>query len=427
MGQRHQGRPIRVLVIPDKYRPDQCAGGAIYSDLCRGLADRGLDVTVRCPYPFYPEWRDKSGRNGWRIERTVEDGVTVERFGFFIPRNPKSVWQRMLLDVTFFLSLSRSLVSRRRYDAVIAFCPHSGGVAFAALYKMLFGGPMCLSVMDLPADAALASGITCRGRLQGLLQVVQKTLFNFADVWRSISPVMVERLEGLRTRDQPVVLIPDWIHPSIKGELRRLPSKIGRPASRPVRLLYSGNIGAKQGLLEFCRALHAGPVPFFFQIHGDGGMAAEVRDWVASAGDPRFSIGPLVDEPRFARDLHDADLFVVTEKPHRNASFFPSKIIPGMISGTPILAVSSPESPLGCEVREYGLGPWFPWDRCGAVAELLATLESRPEDLVTWQRNANRRGEFFERDRWIDLFEQTMIDMVQDRSLARTHPAAITS
>ena len=238
---------------------------------------------------------------------------------------------------------------------------------------------------------------------------------------------MVERLKELRTRDQPVLFIPDWIHPSIEGEIRRLPSKMGRPASRPVRLLYSGNIGAKQGLLEFCQALHASSFPFAFRMNGDGGMAAEVRDWVASAGDPRFSIGPLVDEPRFVRALHDADLFVVTEKPHRKASFFPSKIIPGMISGTPILAVSSPESPLGCEVRKSGVGPWFSWDQCGAVAEMLASLESRPEDLVAWQRNAVQRGEFFERDHWIDLLEQTTIDMVQDRSLARTHAAAITS
>src|SRR3954467_9386503 len=87
-------RPLRLLVIPDKYLPDQCGGGAIYTDMCRGLARRGLDVTVRCPYPFYPEWTDKSGRNGFRVDRTVDHGVRVERFGMFIPANSRSVWQR---------------------------------------------------------------------------------------------------------------------------------------------------------------------------------------------------------------------------------------------------------------------------------------------------------------------------------------------
>src|SRR3954451_16884951 len=108
-------RPLRLLVIPDKYLPDQCGGGAIYTDMCRGLVRRGIDVTDRCPYPFYPEWTDKSGRNGVRVERDTDHGVTVERYVMFIPRNPRSVWQRMLLDATFFASLCRSMFAGGRF------------------------------------------------------------------------------------------------------------------------------------------------------------------------------------------------------------------------------------------------------------------------------------------------------------------------
>ncbi|MHC5543732.1 glycosyltransferase, partial [Singulisphaera rosea] len=272
MTQQTSGKPLRVLVIPDKYLPDEFAGGAIYSDMCCGLASRGLDVTVRCPYPFYPEWKDKSGRNGLRIDRSVEGGVKVERYGFFIPRNPRSAAQRMLLDATFFASLTRSLF-RGKFDAIIALCPHTGGVAFAALHKLIHGRPLCLSVMDLPADAAKATGITRHGWLQKLLHNVQKTLFNRADVWRSLSPAMIEKLNGLTERDQPILFIPDWLHPSLAEEIRRLPSKVGRQAARPPKLLYSGNIGTKQGLLDFCKAIAATPAPFEFRNQGSGGNA----------------------------------------------------------------------------------------------------------------------------------------------------------
>src|SRR6478609_5578796 len=115
MAASHPDRPMRLLVIPDKYLPDQCGGGAIYTDMCRGLARRGLDVTVRCPYPFYPEWTDKSGRNGWRTERYDDQVVRVERYGMLLPRNSRSVVQRMLLDLSFFSSLCRSLFEGGRF------------------------------------------------------------------------------------------------------------------------------------------------------------------------------------------------------------------------------------------------------------------------------------------------------------------------
>jgi colanic acid biosynthesis glycosyl transferase WcaI len=413
-------RPIRVLVIPDKYLPDQCGGGAIYTDMCRGLAQRGLDVTVRCPYPFYPEWTDKSGRNGWRVERYDDEGVKVERYGMFIPRNSRSVVQRMLLDLSFFASLCRSLLDGERFDAAIAFCPHTGGLAFAALHKFLFGGPLCLSIMDLPADAVTASGMTREGWLPRLFQRVQSALFNRAEVWRSISPVMVKRLESLRHHDQPVLFIPDWLHPSIADEIQRLPSKIGRPPAQPVRLLYSGNIGAKQGLLDFCKILHATGAPLQFQIHGEGGGAVDVRDWVASCGDGRFLFGPLNNESEFAHSMHEADLFVVTEKPENRAAFFPSKTIPAMASGTPILAVSSPDSPLGREVRAEGLGPWFSWDEGEAIAALLSSLPDRTEEFITWQSNAARRSRYFDRERCLDLIETVLVELVEDRSHVRS-------
>jgi colanic acid biosynthesis glycosyl transferase WcaI len=414
------GRPLRLLVIPDKYLPDQCGGGAIYTDMCRGLVRRGFDVTVRCPYPFYPEWTDKSGHNGLRVERFTDQGVKVERFGMFIPRNSRSVWQRLSLDATFFASLCRSLLHGERFDAVIAFCPHTGGIAYAALHKLIFGGPLWLSVMDLPADAVTATGMVRCDWLSKLFHRVQRILFNTADVWRSISPVMIARLDGLRRRNQPILFIPDWLHPSIVDELRAHSSKVARPLGQPVRLFYSGNIGSKQGLLDFCKILMKSSAPFCFRIHGGGGGAAEVRDWVASCGDSRFWFGPLVEESGFVQAMHDSDLFVITERPENRAAFYPSKTIPAMASGTPILAISSPESPLGREVRDEGLGPWFSWDDCGTAGELLAALGSRQGQFTQWQQNAIRRGGFFERERCLDLIEQTLTDLILDPTLSRT-------
>jgi colanic acid biosynthesis glycosyl transferase WcaI len=407
-------------VITHLFLPDSCGGAPIFSDLCYGLASRGIDVTVRCAYPYYPEWKDKSGKNGLRIERCEDRGLKIERYGLYIPRNPRSVLERLLYEGSFFLSISRSLFRGPSFDAVLVFCPLAGSVAYAALNKLLHGAPLFLSIMDLPADAASASGMTRGKWLPRLFQWVQRGLFNTADVWRSISPIMIERLETFRRRSQPILFVPDWLHPSIADELGRLPSKVGRPPADPVRLLYSGNVGAKQGLLEFCKLLAACVAPFHFRIHADGGGAAQVRNWVAACGDPRFSFGPLVEESAFVRALHETDLYVITEKPENRAAFFPSKTIPAMASGTPILAVSAPESPLGLEVRTQGLGPWFSWSEAGAVARLLATLPERGEEYAAWQAKAVRRSHYFARERCLDLIESVLNELVAVRKSARS-------
>ena len=163
---------------------------------------------------------------------------------------------------------------------------------------------------------------------------------------------MMERLEHLRDRNQPVVFLPNWTHQSLSEEIRRLPSKLGRPVGQPVRLLYSGNIGTKQGLLEFCEVLARSTAPFDFFIRGGGGGAEAVRRWVEVSGDHRFRFGPLGSEAELAHALHETDLFVVTEKAGSGSSFFPSKTVPSMASGTPILAISDRESPLGREIYE---------------------------------------------------------------------------
>src|SRR5262245_1128104 len=118
----------RLLVVAYMYLPDQCGGSPINGDMCQELAARGFDVTVRCPYSFYPEWKNKSGQNGLRIRTEIEVGVRVERHGVFIPWNPRSLWQRLLHEGSFFLSLLRSLPRGRRFDAVMVFCPLAGGV-----------------------------------------------------------------------------------------------------------------------------------------------------------------------------------------------------------------------------------------------------------------------------------------------------------
>lgn len=390
--------PSRILVVVNVYRPD-LGGGVLFADLCEGLVERGMDVTVRCAVPYYPEWKDKSGRNGWSITRSTERGVRIERFGLFIPPDPNSFVQRLIYEASFFLSLLRRPVRHGEFDAILVFCPLVGAVAYAGLAARWSGTPLWLNVQDLSAQAAAAGGIATR---TSLLERIQNALFRRADLWSSISPPMIQALEQVPGAPLPVASIPNWLHTTLADGLRSAQPKPDPPTDRPLRLLYSGNIGGKQDLQLFCERLLQVDESFELRIQGAGSRADELAAWLTERGDPRIHMRPLTDEAGLVEALAWADAYVITEKAGAGSSFIPSKLIPGMTSATPILAVCDAEGPLGNEIAEWGVGYRVSWDDPEALAGFFRNARSGDGVYATWSRNALERSRFYERERGID-------------------------
>lgn len=392
-------RPVRLLVIVNHYLPDAAGGAAIFGDMCEYLSENGFEVTVRCPYPHYPEWKDKSGKNGLKIGVSIENSVRVERHGLFIPRNPRSLIQRLFYEASIFISLLRQLPTFRKYDVVMAFCPNVAAVASSSLGCRIFRKPLWLNVQDLAAEAASDVGLVKRAWITRILKYIQRSFFNQAAVWSTISPSMAERLVGARKHDQPLLLLPNWAGQSITEKLSLHKKSSQARIRKRVRLLYSGNIGIKQQLPELLKSLSQSALDFEFKIHGDGAGARAVRDWISAASDPRFRMGPLLDESAFAEALSRTDFFVITETQEGQGAFMPSKLVTGLAAGKPMLVISSPESPLGREVIEQDLGPHFTWDEVSGVARCLeSTCGEANEQYLTWCNNSTNRFKHYDRN-----------------------------
>src|SRR5262245_22927603 len=291
------------------YEPDHAGIAPIATDLCHGLAARGHEVTVYTTHPYYPEWRRKSEGNPWRVQRERVGGVSVERYGLFVPSEPSRLLPRLAHELSFPISLARALFRGPRHDAVVVFCPLLGAVSFAVLRSALRREPLWVNVQDIPVDAAVGTGIGGSGLFGRAAARVQSGLFARADVCSSISPLMVQRLSARNGNRRAVELRPNWLCGRLANLVDALPSKVGRAPARPLRLLYAGNIGKKQGLLDFCEKLASSSVDVRFRIHGDGAESAALRAWIEARRDPRFVMGAFLEEADFVQALHDTDLF----------------------------------------------------------------------------------------------------------------------
>jgi len=307
----------------------------------------------------------------------------------------------------------------RKADVILAFNPLAAGLAVAAIARRLFRIPLILNVQDITADAAASGGIARGWLAQRLLRGVERWLFNQADYWTTISPVMVRRLETLRRRGQPIEYVPNWVGETLAREIVRCRNgDAERRPHAPLLLLYAGNIGRKQNLIALCEALHASTLAFVFRICGSGAGAREISTWVNERHDARFSFEPILPEAGFAQALASCDYYVITESPGVGGSFIPSKLIPALMAGTPILGVCDPDSPLGEELRAAEPGLHLTWDIVTQVADRLRAVSSAT--YTNWAANAERRAKLYNRERLITRLAE-LITAASTQGLGRTN------
>lgn len=398
---------MTILIITNLFYPDRGGGASVFSDLCFGLAERGHEIEVYTTYPYYPEWKNKSGANPWLVRRETWMGIKLSRYGLYIPRRPSALLQRIAHEISFASSLCRAMFRRPRFDLTLVYCPLMGAVLFAVVRKAVRGGPLWLNVQDIPADAASASGISKSRAFNYAASSLQRFLFRRADYISTISPIMVRRVRTILGSGKDVLFLPNWLNASMEELVERIArTRTWYTVDRLPVILYAGSIGMKQGLINCCSMIAALRVEFRFRIFGDGSEAELLNEWIKKRSDQRFSMGQFLPEEDFVRELCRADYFIITETPHVGASFIPSKLIPCIATGTPVIAICESEGPLGTEVREHGLGSVLTWDNMQNVAELLDSQFLRSQRYRDLTAACLRRAEVYRRKNAIDHFER---------------------
>lgn len=348
----------------------------MFTDFAEGLAGRGHSVELMTAVPHYPTWTNTSGVSLWRRHRSRMDGVDVTRHGFVIPRTPSHPLWRAAGEGSYALSLSRSVYRTPRSgdavpDAVVAFVPMLASAIAARLDAKRHGVPLWINVQDL-------SGRAAAGYSKGLgsaLTKIEDRLLSSADLVTTIAPAMTEQLVDLQ--GPTLATFPNWLHTRAAEQLVLQSASEGEPQDRrrPVRMLYAGNIGRKQGLDRIVQFLADTHHPFEFEVCGTGAGAPDL-DQVFPTDDHRFRRRPFLHESEFLERLQWADVFVVPELPSDAPSFLPSKLLPSVATGTPILSVVGENSALLEELTTHRTGRAVSWDRLDDVVSAASALRS---------------------------------------------------
>ena len=291
--------------------------------------------------------------------------MKVHRGPFYVPQTV-SGYTRLLHDFSFLASSAWTWMRKlpRNFDVVLCIYPPLPIGIFPLLYKWLRGTPFVFHVQDLQVDAARQLGIIRRPGLLSFLEKFERYFMQRANLVTTISPGMQEKILKKGIAREKVQLFPNWVNTAelypMEGDERLfLKQKYGyRPEDQVV--LYSGNLGEKQGL--DC-LLHTAALAqrqnyrrLKFHIVGEGAVKQQLLKLSQELGLQNVRFAPLVPKAELGQLLNMADLHVILQKKGATDLVMPSKLSSILACGGIPLVGAEAGSGLRQEVERYRMG-----------------------------------------------------------------------
>jgi colanic acid biosynthesis glycosyl transferase WcaI len=401
---------MRILLYGINFAPELTGIGKYTGEMAAALSAAGHDVHVVTAQPYFPDWRVADGypRFGYRAEQVGE--VRVWRAPLYVPSRPSGL--RRIVHLASFALTSIPLLLRQlawKPDLVWMAAPTLLCAPGAWLIARASGAPAWLHVQDLEVDAAFELGLLRGGLGRKLAIGLESWLLKRFDRVSSITQKLVDRLRGKGVPHERLVLFPNWVD---TDEIRPLstPSSYRRELSIPddqVVALYSGSMGAKQGLelmADAARILRGDP-RLLFVFCGQGPGSKGLRQ--ASEGLPNVRFLRLQPADRLSELLGLADIHLMPQRGGASDLVMPSKLLGMLASGRPVVATADSNTALADAVEPHGLV--VPPDNAEAFATAIASLADAPQMRVRLGRIARLYAErVLARERVLKTFERRL-------------------
>ncbi len=362
-----------ALMVTQHFAPEPTGSGPVCAEIAAFLAARSLDLTVLTNRPHYPENRVLSGYGDGQHDSEKNGDVRIERLNplVFAGRSPMG---RIASDLAFLLKGAGALARNRvrRSDLVISVSP-SVLTVFLGWAATSFRGRHVVVVHDIESGLAGGLGMVRSGFIVQAFKAIERLALNRADVILVLSQHMKDRLVEIGVRT-PVHVVPLWVD---TDRIFPLPAL----AQGPRTILYSGNIGKKQGLSQILDvAEELGPFgdEMRFVIRGNGSERDELLAAIRQRRLDNVALEPLLPAARLNEGLAEGHVHLVPQNPDAADFAVPSKAYAIMAAGRPFVATARPNSPLWEMATESGAFVCVPPYSVDEFADALLRLARDP-------------------------------------------------
>jgi len=408
---------LRILLHGINYWPELTGVGKYTGEMAEWLAIRGHEVRVVTAPPYYPAWRIRADYPAWKY--SVEEGqIRVYRCPLFVPEQPSAL-SRVAHLFSFMLSSLPVMLKQIvwRPDVVVTIEPSFFSTLNTLLTAKLSRAARWLHIQDFEIDAAFDMGFLHEGGgIAKIAYKLERFIMQRFDRVSTVSPKMVTQVEQKGVEHQKVMLFPNWVDITVVHPLERtsaLRSKLALGAGKVV-LLYSGNMGMKQGLelLPVLAQWFAPDPRVHFIFCGDGALRPQLEQ--AVAGLSNVTMLPLQPASSLNDLLNAADIHLLPQRADAADLVMPSKLTGMLASGRPVIATAAKGTQVATAIEGSGYAV-EPGDMAGlieAVSKLVGSATLRRELGVNARIHA---VEHLGKDRVLERFEQQLRDVTGRR------------
>ena len=369
---------MKILLYGLNFYPELTGIGKFSGEMAAYLVEHGHEVRVITAPPYYPEWQIHTGYRSACYQREAWHRVKIIRCPLWIPQK-KSGFARVLHLLSFALSSFPAALSQLFWkpDLVCAVAPALTSAPFAWLVARLSGAAAWLHLQDLEVDAAMGLGLVQAGFGMRLIYSLEQWILNRFDHISTISQSMAQRVQAKGVKPGKISLLPNWvdtdqIYPLEFSEFR---SDLQISATACV-VLYSGNMGEKQGLeilIDAAARLKDSP-HIQFVLCGEGTQRAALEK--QGSGLPNLHFLPLQPVELLNQLLNLADIHVLTQRKGAAGLVMPSKLSGMLASGKAVLVTAEPDTELGIVADRVGV--LVPPEDSNALSRAIQDLASNP-------------------------------------------------
>ncbi|EGT3571964.1 colanic acid biosynthesis fucosyltransferase WcaI [Citrobacter amalonaticus] len=352
---------MKILVYGINYSPELTGIGKYTGEMVEWMAREGHDVRVITAPPYYPQWKVGERYSAWGYRREEGD-ATVWRCPLYVPKQPSTL-KRLLHLGSFALSSFFPLMAQRRWkpDRIIGVVPTLFCTPGMRLLAKLSGARTLLHIQDYEVDAMLGLGLAGKGKtgkVAKLASAFERSGLHNVDNVSTISRSMMKKAQEKGVAAEKVIFFPNWSEVARFQKVNddaviSLRQQLGLPVDKKI-ILYSGNIGEKQGLENVIAAAERlREQPLIFAIVGQGGGKTRLEKMAREHGLQNILFFPLQPYEALPALLKMGDCHLVVQKRGAADAVLPSKLTNILAVGGNAVITAEPETELGQLCESY--------------------------------------------------------------------------
>jgi len=404
----------RILIYGINYSPELTGIGKYTGEMGAWLAKQGHDVNVVTALPYYPDWEiHQSYKGKWWITENIE-GVKVHRCPLYVPKKVTSL-KRIAHEFSFLAGLIPIwflTLFQKKYDVVLCISPPFHIAILPLIYAKIRGVKFINHIQDLQLDAAKDLGLITNRHFLKLMFAMEKAIFDQGTQVSTISEGMQKKIREKGINDEKLILFPNWVDSvvvrplSIEHSLRK---EMGINYEDKV-VMYSGNIGEKQGLEMIIEVaeLYKHRKDIHFIISGNGGGKEKLIKLAKEKELTNVKFFPLQPFENLSALLAIADIHLVLQKKSVSDLVMPSKLTAILAAAGCVIVTALPGSTLHNIISRHEMGvliePESTEALAGGIEQVLST------DINIFRNNARKYAEkYLGKNAIIESFEKKLL------------------